>query len=78
MSGEAIKKSVREHYAAIARSGSSCCGPAAGGELRPITRKPASPRTPAGPAPPSLAYPIPPADPPSRIRQTDTARPLHP
>ena len=28
--------------------------PAAGGELRPITRKPASPRTPAGPAPPSL------------------------
>jgi len=52
--------------------------PAAGGELRPITRKPASPRTPAGPAPPSLAYPIPPADPPPRIRQTNTARPLHP
>jgi len=52
--------------------------PAAGGELRPITRKPASPRTPAGPAPPSLAYPTPPADPPSRIRQTNTARPLHP
>ncbi len=31
MSGEAIKKSVREHYAAIARSGFSCCGPGAGG-----------------------------------------------
>ncbi len=28
---DAIRKSVREHYAAIARSGSSCCGPAAGG-----------------------------------------------
>jgi SAM-dependent methyltransferase len=26
---DGIKKSVREHYAAIARSGSSCCGPAA-------------------------------------------------
>lgn len=31
MSGETLKKAVREHYAAIARSGSSCCGPSPGG-----------------------------------------------
>lgn len=31
MDENAIKKSVREHYATVARSGSSCCGPAAGG-----------------------------------------------
>ncbi|MGC8723620.1 MAG: arsenite methyltransferase [Acidobacteriota bacterium] len=35
MDGGTIKKSVREHYAAIARSGSSCCGPSAGGCCAP-------------------------------------------
>ena len=37
MEQEAIRKSVREHYATVARSGSSCCGPAAGGCCGPST-----------------------------------------
>ncbi len=36
MDPESIKKSVRDHYATIAITGSSCCGPAPGGCCGPV------------------------------------------